>query len=223
MPILFRTLGLLLIVAVVGGGAAAQGPVVLTAAQRAEFEQWWDGQPKIPLPYENDGVKVLIVEFTDLQCPFCRQKHIELKPILAKYAAKPGDVRFLLKHWPINTACNAGASRTLHPSACDAAAAVVMARPKKTAELLIDWLFMNQDGMTAASVSRAAAEVGKITDFDAGYARAIQEVKTDAALGSSLHVDSTPSFFVNGRRVPGGGLSPAYFEALLELEIKRAK
>jgi hypothetical protein len=225
MPNRIRTLALLLAVAAVaGGGAAAQAPAApLTEAQRAEFAQWWDGQPKIPLPYDNDGSKVLIVEFTDLQCPFCRQKHIELKPILAKYAARPTDVTFLLKHWPINPACNAGVSRMLHPVACDAAAAVVMGRPKKTADLLVDWFFMNQEGMTPATVRRAAVEVGKITDFDAQYARAIQEVKTDAALGSSLRVDSTPAFFVNGRRVPGGGLPPHYFEALLELEIKRAK
>ena len=223
MPILTRALGLLLVVvALAGGGAAAQTPV-LTAAQRAEFESWWDSQPTIPLPFDNDGAKVLVVEFTDLQCPFCRQKYIELKPILEKYAARPKDVKFILKHWPINSACNAGASRTLHPAACDAAAAVVMGRAKKTADALIDWLFLHQDGMTAATVRGAAAEVGKIADFDAQYARAIQEVKTDAALGSSLRVDSTPAFFVNGRRVPGGGLAPHYFEALLELEIKRAK
>jgi len=98
-----------------------------------------------------------------------------------------------------------------------------MGRAKKTADLLVDWLFMNQEGMTSATVRRAAAEVGTITDFDAQYARAVQEVKTDAALGSSLRVDSTPAFFVNGRRVPGGGLAPHYFEALLALEIKRAK
>ena len=82
---------------------------------------------------------------------------------------------------------------------------------------------MNQDGMTAATVRRAAVDVGKITDYDAQYARAIQEVKTDAAIGSSLRVDATPAFFVNGRRVPGGGMAPHYFEALIELEIKRAK
>ena len=82
---------------------------------------------------------------------------------------------------------------------------------------------MHQAEMTPATVRSAAAEVGKITDFDAQYARAIQEVKTDAALGSSLGVDSTPSFFVNGRRVPGGGLAPQYFDALIELELKRAK
>jgi protein-disulfide isomerase len=202
--------------------AAAQTPAS-SPEDRAKFEQWWDAQPKITLPFDNDGAKILVVEFTDLQCPFCRQKYIEVTPILEKYAANPKDLKFILKHWPINTACNAGVSRTLHPSACDAAAAVVMARPRKTADTLMDWFFLHQDQMTPATVRQAAADVGKITDFDAQYARAIQEVKTDAALGSSLQVNSTPSFFVNGRRVPGGGLSPQYFEALIELELKRAK
>jgi len=202
--------------------AAAQTPAG-SPEDRAKFEQWWDAQPKITLPFDNDGAKILVVEFTDLQCPFCRQKYIEVTPILEKYAANPKDLKFILKHWPINTACNAGVSRTLHPSACDAAAAVVMARPRKTADTLMDWFFLHQDQMTPATVRQAAADVGKITDFDAQYARAIQEVKTDAALGSSLQVNSTPSFFVNGRRIPGGGLAPQYFEALLELELKRAK
>ena len=69
-----------------GGLARAQSTQALTAEQRAEFERWWDAQPKMTLPFDNDGAKVLIVEFTDLQCPFCRQKYIELKPILDKYA-----------------------------------------------------------------------------------------------------------------------------------------
>ena len=52
----------------------------------AKFEAWWDAQPKVSLPFETGGAKLFIVEFTDLQCPFCRQKYIELKPILEKYA-----------------------------------------------------------------------------------------------------------------------------------------
>jgi protein-disulfide isomerase len=111
----------------------------------------------------------------------------------------------------------------MHPAACEAAAAVVMARRKGTADALVDWLFMHQDEMTPATVRKAAAEIGKVTDFDAQYQRALQEVKTDIALGASLGVSSTPSFFVNGRRLPGGGLSPQYFSALFDLELKRAK
>ena len=49
------------------------------------------------------------------------------------------------------------------------------------------------------------------------------QIRTDASIGSSLGVNSTPAFFVNGKRIPGGGMPPQYFEALIELELKRAK
>lgn len=201
----------------------AQSPQVLTPEQRTEFERWWDQQPKVSMPFENNGAKVLVVEFTDLQCPHCRQKYIEIKPILDKYAGRPQEVTLLLKHWPIGTACNPGVKTDLHPAACDAAAAVVMARRKGTADALVDWFFMHQDEMNAATVRRAAAEIGKVTDFDAQFARAIQEVKTDIALGSALGVNSTPSFFVNARRLPGGGLPGQYFSLLLDLELTRSR
>jgi protein-disulfide isomerase len=201
----------------------AQSLPVLTQEQRAEFTRWWEQQPTLNMPFDNNGAKVLIVEFTDLQCPHCRQKYLEIKPILDKYAGRPKDVVLLLKHWPISTGCNPGVTVNVHPSACDAAAAVVMARRKGTADVLVDWFFTHQDEMTPATVRRAAAEIGKITDFDAQYARAIQEVKTDVALGSALGVNSTPSFFVNARRLPGGGLPAQYFTALLDLEVARAK
>jgi protein-disulfide isomerase len=219
MSTLFKTA---LVAMLVAGAAAAQAPTV-TSDQRGELERWWDAQPKVNLPFENNGAKLLIVEFTDLQCPHCRAKYIELKPILDGYAGRPKDVTLLLKHWPISSACNPGVSTNVHPSACDAAAAVVMARRKGTADQLVDWFFMHQDGMTPATVRQATVEIGKITDFDVQYARALQEVKTDIALGAALGVNSTPSFFVNARRLPGGGLPTQYFDALIDLEIKRVK
>ena len=224
MSTLFKTAALVLTVLCATARAQAPAPVpTLTAEQRAQFEQWWDAQPKVNLPFENDGAKVFIVEFTDLQCPFCRQKYIELKPILEKYKSRPKDVVLLVKYWPISSLCNPKVGQNVHPAACDAAAAVVMARRKGTAEQLSDWFFTHQDEMTPTTVRTAAADIGKVTDFDAQYQRAIQEVKTDIALGSALDVGSTPSFFVNGRRVPGGGLAPQYFSALFELELARAK
>jgi protein-disulfide isomerase len=214
---------LLLVAALLAPQLRAQSPQTLTPEQLAELGRWWEQQPKLNMPFENNGAKVLIVEFTDLQCPHCRQKYVEIKPILDKYAGRPKDVTLLLKHWPISTGCNPGVTVNLHPSACDAAAAVVMARRKGTADALVDWFFMHQDEMSPVTVRKAALEVGKIADFEAQYARAIQEVKTDIALGSALGVNSTPSFFVNARRLPGGGVSGQYFAALLDLEVARAK
>jgi protein-disulfide isomerase len=214
---------LLLVAGLLAPHLRAQSPPVLTQEQRAELSRWWEQQPTRNMPFDNNGAKVLIVEFTDLQCPHCRQKYLELKPILAKYAGRPKDVALLLKHWPISNSCNPGVTTNVHPSACDAAAAVVMARRKGTADALVDWFFTHQDEMTPATVRRAASEIGTISDFDAQYARAMLEVKTDIALGAALGVNSTPGFFINARQLPAGGLPAQYFAAILDLEVGRSK
>jgi protein-disulfide isomerase len=203
----------------------AQAPAI-SASASSEFERWWDVQPRTPnFPFGNDGVKVLIVEFADYQCPQCRLEYFALKPILDKYAERPTDVKWLLKQYPLNSECNPSvpASFQSHPASCAAAAAAVMGRSKGMFDKMTDWLFLHQAELTPAVVRSTAPDLLKIRDFDAQYPKAIQEVKTEAAAGAALSVSSTPTFFINGRRIPGGGLPPQYFEAAIELELKRAK
>jgi len=107
----------------------------------------------------------------------------------------------------------------VHPAACEAAAAAVMAKSKGTYDKLTAWFFANQGTLSPATVRDAAKTVGGITDFDAQYAKALQEVKTDASTGSVLGVTSTPTFFINGRLLKGG-LPAQYFEEALELELR---
>jgi len=203
------------------GGVVPQAPAPeLTKDQRTEFERWWDVQEKVDVPYPADGAKVLVVKFNDYQCPPCRQTYYAYDSILAKY--KPTEVKYLMKHFPLDPKCNSAIGGLLHPAACDAAAAAVMAGPKGTFDKLTAWFFAHQDELSPAAVRTAAKEVGGITDFDAEYPKAIQAVKTDASTGGVLGVQSTPTFFINGRRIKGG-LPPQYFEAAIELELKRAK
>ena len=192
----------------------------LAQDQRTELERWWDLQPKVEMPYSNDGAKVLLVKFNDYQCPPCRATYFAYEPVIEKYKDRPKDFKYELKHYPLDPSCNGSVASLVHPAACDAAAAAVMAVPKGTFDKLTDWFFMHQDQLSPATVRTAAREVGGITDFDAEYPRAIQEVKTEAATGAALGVNSTPTFFLNGRKV--GGLPPAAMDALIELEIKRA-
>ena len=65
--------------------AAPQYPP-LTDAQRAEFERWWDVQPKVDVPVDREGAKVLILKFNDFQCPPCRLTYNEYLGVLAKYS-----------------------------------------------------------------------------------------------------------------------------------------
>lgn len=196
----------------------------VTDAQRAELEAWWNVQPVVSnFPIANNGVKVLIVEFADFQCGACKTQYLNTQPILDKYKGRPNDVRFELRHWPISSLCNPTVPSAVHAASCDAAAGYEMAKAKGTADVLKDWLFVNQEKLSPATVRNAIAEVGKVTDFDAQFPQAIQQVRTDVSIGSAIGVSSTPSFFINGRRIPGGGVAAQYFEALIELELKRAQ
>lgn len=197
--------------------AAPQYPP-LTDAQRADFEKWWDVQPKVDVPIDPEGAKVVIVKFNDFQCPPCRLTYNEYKGILAKYIAT-GQVKYVLMHFPLDPECNPASVG--HMAACEAAAAYVMARSKGTTEKLEAWLFANQPTLTPAVVRQGAASVGGITDFDAQYERALAQVKTDIGMGARLEVRSTPTFFINGRRIPV--VTPQAFEAGIELELKRSR
>jgi uncharacterized membrane protein len=202
-----------------GQQAVAPPAAALTIDQRSEFERWWDLQPKVDVPYPKDGAKVLVVKFNDYQCPPCKQTYYAYEPILARY--KPSEVKYLMKHFPLDPGCNPAVRNLLHPAACDAAAAAVMARSNGTFDKLTAWFFGHQEELSPATVRRAAKEVAGIADFDSRYAAAIQEVKAEAAEGGALGTGSTPTFFINGRRV--GGMAPQHFEAAIELELKRQK
>jgi protein-disulfide isomerase len=184
-----------------------------------EFLKWYEVQPRVSVPIDLDGAKVLVVKFNDYQCPPCRQSYLEYKPIIEKYRAT-GQLKFVLKHFPLERECNAAVQGDLHVASCEAAAAVVMAQPKGTADKLEEWFFANQPALTPDRVKEGAATVAGITDFDAQYARALTLVKTDAGLGALLGAKSTPTFVINGH-VIAGALPVPYFELAIQQEISR--
>jgi len=132
-------------------------------------------------------------------------------------------VKFIFKTWPLNARCNANVPGTNFVASCDASALYVMAKQKGTGDALKDWFFVHQNELSPDTVRSEATKVAKVTDFQAGYDKAIEQVKTDAAVGSSLNVHSTPTFFINGRALPAGGIAPQYLDALIQLELSRAK
>ncbi len=203
--------------------AAAPAPLPpVSAEDRANLAKWWEVQPKVEVPISADGAKVLIVKFNDYQCPACKSTYDAYKDVIAKYTAT-GQVKYVTKHYPLEPECNPYVQMN-HYASCEAAAAVIMGRSKGTAEKLEDWIFahIGPPMLTSDEVKDAARTVGGITDFDAQYPRAIEEIKTDAGLGNLLNVKSTPTFYINGR-TPTQILPPQYFNVLIELELERAK
>ncbi|MGE5244163.1 MAG: vitamin K epoxide reductase family protein [Betaproteobacteria bacterium] len=202
------------------GAAAAPAP---SHAQRSEFVRWYTSQPRVPLVVPKDGAKVLIVKFNDFQCPPCRQSYLAYKSIIAKYQTEqPGAVKYVFLDYPLSSECNAYvAGGGPHPSACEAAVAVRLARTHNREVAMEEWLFANQPSLTPDLVKQAAHDVGDVNDWDAKYASTLELVKGDIAYGHELGVRSTPTFFVNGVKIEGA-LPAQYFDQAIAYELQHA-
>jgi protein-disulfide isomerase len=203
------------------GDEQAAPPVpAAAAAQVQQFEEYLAQQPRQAVMVPSDGAAVVLVKFNDYQCPPCRQTYLDYKPVLAKWAKQAaGKVKFVTKDFPLERECNANVNGDLHPSGCEAAVAVRLAREKGKAEAMEEWIFANQPTLSPEKVRQAAKDVGGVTDMDARYAATLELVKSDIAQGASLKVTGTPTFFLNGIRLPG--LRPEFIDVAIAWELKR--
>lgn len=203
------------------GQPAAPGQIpAADPGQVQKLEQYLSAQPRIPVMVPSDGAAVVVLKFNDYQCPGCGQTYRDYKAVIAKWNKEaPGKLKFITKDYPLERECNQFAGGDLHPGACEAAVAVRLAREKGKGESMEDWLVANQPALNPETVKKAAATVGGVTDFDKRYAAQIELVKADIAHGQQLKVTGTPTFFVNGMRLPG--MRPEYFDAVIAWEMKR--
>ncbi|MGE0362619.1 MAG: vitamin K epoxide reductase family protein [Vicinamibacterales bacterium] len=203
------------------GQAAAAATPALPADALRELEQFLAGQQRVPVMVPTEGAAVVLVKFNDYMCPPCGQTFAMYKPVLAKYAREyPGKLKFVTKDYPLDPECNRLAPGGAHMASCEAAVAVRLAREKGKADAMEDWLFANQPTLTPVRVKEAARMVGGVPDFEARYATVLQLVKGDIEQGGQLQVQGTPTFFLNGIRLPG--LRPEFLDAAIALELKRA-
>lgn len=190
--------------------------------QASQLESYMESAPRRMIPVDAEGAAVVVVKFNDYQCPPCGQTYQMYKPLKAKWDQQaPGKVKFVTKDFPLEGECNPSAPQGSHRLACEAAAAVRMARRNNKAEALEDWLFANQATLTAESLRKAVRDIGGVTDFDARYPSVLNEVKVDTSLGGFLGVNATPTFFVNGVQMPDA--RPQVMDAAIAYELQRAQ
>jgi protein-disulfide isomerase len=133
--------------------------------------------------------KVVMVEFSDYQCPFCGRHATDTYPQLMDQYVKTGKMRYILKNFPLEQ---------IHPYAEKAAeAAECMGEQGKYWEAH-DRLFKNQQALDVKELPAHALVLGlDVPKFqqclDGGKYTA--KVKADVAEGTKLNVRGTPSFF----------------------------
>ena len=205
--------------AILEAGAPAQAAVVpaetLDPATIEELHKWLDAQPKVPAvaALQPAGVKVFVVKFNDYQCPACRMTYFAYKDTFAKYeASNPNDFRFETRDFPLNAKCGVGMA---HAFACEAAVAVRLAKAKDPAKgkQLENWLFERQDSFSLDLIKQGLSEIAQVNSFDADYPKTIEAVREDVKLGTSVGVNGTPTFFLNGIRI--NSLRPAALDAAI--------
>ena len=207
-------------VADIAAEPAAVPTETLGADEIGQFEAWMDAQPRENLGVPANGAKVLVVKFNDYQCPACRQAYLAYRSLQQSMEMKyPGQVAFVNVDYPLESECNQGG---IHSSACEAAVAVRLAKAKNRGPEMEEWLFSNQEGLTRDRVKQALNDVAQVTDFDQRYSEVLNAVRADAQLGQKVQITGTPTFFINGIRI-GSTLRPAYMEAAIEHELKRAQ
>jgi protein-disulfide isomerase len=137
---------------------------------------------------------VTVVEFTDYQCPFCRQ---HFSTTYAQLMQQYGDrIKYVVMNYPIPD---------LHPFALQAAEAAECAREQGKFWPMHDRLFAT-DALDAGSLTRLAGESGADKGkFNAciqkGAMKTLVQQHIDQAV--QLGINGTPVFFVNGRRIEG--------------------
>lgn len=171
----------------------------------------------------NPNAKVTLVNFDDLECPFCAKLHAELFPgIMNRYK---GLLRVIYVDFPLTE---------LHPWAMHAAvdANCLAAQNGKAYWHFVDYVHEHGEQITGPSrdVSKAFTRLDKLTKqvggsyhlnstkLDACVAKQNESgIRKEMKVGEQLGISATPTFYVNGVRWAGVLSKPE-----LEMMINRA-
>ena len=152
---------------------------------------------------------VTIVEFSDFECPFCRDVQPTLKQILDRYGKS---VRLIFKHLPLEG----------HRNSVPAARAAYCAGEQERFWQFHDALFA-AGPLSPLVLEQLASELGLGTQ---GFKACVESEQSRAAVvkdietARSFRIDSTPSFLVNGKLLKGA-LSFAEFQKVIERELSQ--
>ena len=201
--------------------AAEPALETLTPEQQAEWDKFLAAQTPVNEPdlLPKGGAKVLVIKFNDYQCPSCRQTWSLYRGIFEKYEKEyPGVFVYETRDLPLEPECGLMLN---HNMACEAAAAVRLARTKNKGREMETWLFTHQSfEMTRDEVKKALQDVAQISNFDEQYPQQLPAIRKDVQLATKLGVTGTPTFYINGIKL--GSLRPAYFDAAIQYFLKKS-
>ena len=167
---------------------------------------------------------ITIVKFSDYECPACKMGANAIHPLFKRYAK---EVRFVFLNFPLATECNADTNlkHTIHKFACEAAAVAVCSGEQGKFQEAYETLFENQRDFEAGKIAEMLKS--KVAEIDLEKLKACMtlpstadRIKSDSQIGANLKVQSTPTFFINGKKVEGGLPTNLWIE-IIERMLKK--
>ena len=136
--------------------------------------------------------KIVIIEFADFACPYCRESFSKIREIGIKYKK---DVKIIYKDFPVLT-----------DYSTNLALAGKCAGEQGMFWIMHDKLFLNQGVSTKTEIFELANQIGlENIQFRTCFnsKKYIKEIEQDLQIGKELEITGTPSWFINGEKIEG--------------------
>jgi protein-disulfide isomerase len=159
----------------------------------------------------NPEAPITIVEFSDLQCPFCARVAPTLVELMKQY---PNDIKWVFKNFPLD----------FHKDAPPAHRATLAAGEQGKFWEMHDLVMANQQAIKTDDLLAKARslnlDMARFTaDLESDKVK--QRLEADKREGEQANVTGTPTFFINGREY-SGALPLSQFRAVIEKEMETA-
>jgi protein-disulfide isomerase len=144
--------------------------------------------------------RVVMIEFSDYQCPFCARYTRDVWPSIDKNYVQAGRLRYVFRGFPIES---------IHKQAFKAHEAAACAGAQGKYWLMHDELFTHQTALEPTDLKRYAKTIGldpPVFDLCLDSGKMTSVVRQDADLGAQIGVSGTPLFLIGTAR-PDGAVS----------------
>ncbi len=204
---------------------AVSVPQMIETLRIAQFNDsvisQWEAEPQVQIPTTTGGVlgdysigdahaPVSIVEFSDYECPMCRELYAALEFLLEEYKGK---VYFSQRNFPIDNTCNDLVTFKAHHNACNAAMFARCAGEQGKFWEANKYLFTLEAFDRELGTEQVRSEIDRGVDIlqldRSAMAECLAAVRqrgkitADIHLADKLGLQGTPTLWINGKKIVG--------------------
>ena len=149
-----------------------------------------------------EGAKVVINEFTDIQCPHCARSNKMVNKIVDDY----DNVLVIHHDFPLDMECNSLLQVQMHPNSCLYSQYALAAKKQNKEWGLVNMMFKNNADLTEEKVLGYAKDLGMDTNKlkkDAHSKEIKDQLHNEVETIINMEINATPTYIINGKKYQG--------------------